>query len=174
MPPESDCPLSKGHSPNVQVRAARPDDAAVIAAFNRGVAQESEGLVLDRAVVAAGVRDVLEDPGRGQYFVAQLVDPGGSPRLVGQTMITREWSDWRRGWIWWIQSVYVEPAFRRRGVFTALLNHVRDLAHTDPAVVSLRLYAHRENQRALDCYRSLGMQPTEYVIYEDPGFASGG
>ncbi|HNQ22381.1 MAG TPA: GNAT family N-acetyltransferase [Phycisphaerae bacterium] len=164
----------RAEAKRLYVRCARLDDVETIAAFNRGVALESEGLALDPAVVAAGVRDVLADPLRGQYYVAEFTDAEAAGRLVGQTMITREWSDWRCGWIWWIQSVYVEPAFRQRGVFQTLYEHVRTLARRDPQVVALRLYAHRENRRALTCYRSLGMQPTEYVIYEAPGFTTGG
>src|SRR5436305_15140612 len=93
------------------VRRARPADAPIIAEFNQLLAEESEGKSLDPAVLSAGVAAVLADPARGLYFLAE-----DGAEVVGQTMITTEWSDWRNGWIRWVQSVSVRPAHRRRGV----------------------------------------------------------
>src|SRR5262245_37483641 len=101
------------------VRSARPEDAAVIAEYNRLLALETEHKVLDPSVLAAGVQALLEDPHKGRYFVAE---DAGQP--IGQLMLTYEWSDWRNGWIWWIQSVYVRGDYRRRGIFRALYEHV--------------------------------------------------
>src|SRR5262249_21771908 len=100
------------------IRRSRPADAAVVADFNRRLAEESEGKTLDGAALAEGVRAVLADPARGLYFLAER---GGE--VVGQLMVTYEWSDWRNGWIWWIQSVYVRADARRQGVFRALYEH---------------------------------------------------
>ena len=148
--------------PDIQVRRAGPADHDTIVKFNKAMALETEGKTLDRATVAAGVRKGLEDPNRSLYFVAEV-----DGRVVGQTMITFEWSDWRNGFFWWIQSVYVEPAFRRRGVFRALHQHIRELAKQQPGVCGLRLYVHDENQRAIEIYGKLGMPVTRYVLCEE-------
>ena len=116
------------------VRRAAPADAAIIAEFNRLLALESENVVLDPVKLAAGVAAVLADPVKGLYFVAEQ-----DGQIVGQLGITSEYSDWRNGWQWWIQSVYVRPEYRRRGVFRALYAHVERLATEDPEVVGLRL-----------------------------------
>jgi ribosomal protein S18 acetylase RimI-like enzyme len=143
------------------VRRAGFADAAVIAEFNRLLALESEKVVLDPVKLAAGVAAVLADPAKGLYFVAEQ-----DGQIVGQLGITSEYSDWRNGWQWWIQSVYVQPEYRRRGVFRALYAHVERLATEDAEVVGLRLYVEHENHSARQTYRSLGMKQTGYVVME--------
>ena len=143
------------------VRPAMPADAAVIADFNARLAQESEGKALDGAVLAAGVAALLADPHKGRYFLAE---EGGV--VVGQVMLTTEWSDWRNGWIWWVQSVYVRPEARRRGAFRALYQHVYEAARADAQVVGLRLYVERDNRRAQETYERLGMGRTGYLVME--------
>ena len=145
----------------IRIRQAAPSDAPVIAAFNMQLAQESEGLSLDAARVGAGVTALLKDPAKGVYYVAEA-----EGALVGQLMITYEWSDWRNGNIWWIQSVYVKPEYRRAGVFRALFNHLRTLAQTRPDVCSLRLYVHADNAPARRSYERLGMSRTKYEVFE--------
>jgi ribosomal protein S18 acetylase RimI-like enzyme len=145
------------------VRRAVPADAALIAEFNRLLALESENVVLDPVKLAAGVAAVLADPAKGLYFVAEQ-----DGQIVGQLGITSEYSDWRNGWQWWIQSVYVRPEYRRRGVFRALYAHVERLATEDPEVVGLRLYVEHENHSARQTYHSLGMKQTGYVVLEKP------
>ena len=98
---------------------------------------------------------------RGLYFIAEK-----DGAIVGQTMVTLEWSDWRNGWMWWIQSVYVRPEARRRGVFRALYDHVLQAARREPAVIGLRLYVEHENQAAQQTYLSLGMQWTSYRMLQ--------
>src|SRR5262249_20703069 len=95
------------------------------------------------------------------YYIAEV----GS-EVAGQVMITYEWSDWRNGNIWWLQSVYVKKEFRGRGIFTALFNHLLHLARTDGGVSSLRLYMHSENHRARETYQRLGMKVTKYHVFE--------
>jgi GNAT superfamily N-acetyltransferase len=146
---------------SVAVRRAGPGDAAVIAEFNRRLAEETEGKALDPAVLRAGVEAGLADEAKALYFVAE---DGGA--VVGQLMLTREWSDWRNGWMWWIQSVYVRPEARRRGVFRALFRHVHQAALRDPEVIGLRLYVERDNHIAQRTYEQLGMQPTGYFVLE--------
>jgi len=146
----------------ISIRPAVPADVTYVIAFNRAMAEETEGLHLDDAVLAAGVREALADPLRCRYFVAEI-----NGAIVGQTMFTTEWSDWRNGFFWWIQSVYVAPNHRRRGVFRALYDHVRTLARAQPDVVGIRLYVHNDNARAIRTYGQLGMTTTAYRICEE-------
>lgn len=148
--------------PSVLVRIATPEDLETVVGFNRAMAEETEAKTLDPAVATAGVRTGLADSDRCRYFLAER---GGS--VVGQTMLTTEWSDWRNGYFWWIQSVYVAPSQRRRGIFKMLYEHVNALARREPDVRGLRLYVHRDNHRALTTYRRLGMTLTEYLMYEE-------
>lgn len=143
------------------LRRAAPADAAVLVEYNQCLARETEGRSLDGPVVAAGVAAVLADPGRGLYFVAER-----DGRVVGQLMVTTEWSDWRNGWLWWIQSVYVHPEARRQGVFRALYQHVHAQARAEPGVVGLRLYVEEENLDAQQTYLRLGMDRTGYLVLE--------
>ena len=145
----------------LKIREAALSDAQLIAGFNLLLAEESEGLRLDAVVAQAGVVAMLKDPAKGIYYVAEV-----EGAVVGQVMITYEWSDWRNGNIWWIQSVYVKPEFRRAGVFRALFNHVRDLAQSRKDVCNLRLYVHAENTRAHESYKRLGMTLTQYEVFE--------
>ena len=145
----------------LKIREAALSDAPVIAGFNLLLAEESEGLRLNAAVAQAGVTAMLKDPAKGIYYVAEA-----EGAVVAQVMITYEWSDWRNGNNWWIQSVYVKPEFRRAGVFRALFNHLRSLAQARKDVRSLRLYVHNENKHAHDSYVRLGMTLTQYEVFE--------
>jgi ribosomal protein S18 acetylase RimI-like enzyme len=155
---------------NLTIRRAAPADEPVVVAFNLAIAWETEHKRLDPAVLGAGVRAVLADPARGFYTVAERAG-----EVVGQMMVTFEWSDWRNGWFWWIQSVYVHESARRAGVFRALYRAIEAEAAADPAVIGLRLYYDHSNSRAHATYRSLGMADTEYGLmemYPLPGRAS--
>ncbi len=145
------------------IRDARPDDLDVIIEYNARLARETEGKELDPDVLRRGVTIALSDPDRLRYWVAE--DEGRF--VVGQVAITREWSDWRAGWIWWFQSVYVHPDFRGQGTFRALHAEVRAIARSSPEVIGLRLYVEVHNDRAQGVYRSLGMKPGGYDVYED-------
>src|SRR5271163_4909522 len=133
------------------IRRAASTDAPTIIEFNRLLALESEGKELDRAQLTAGVAQALDDKQKGIYFLAE--DDG---LIVGQIMITYEWSDWRNGWFWWIQSVYVRKEARRTGVFRALFDHVHREAQNDPAVIGIRLYVEAENHAAQGTYKRSG------------------
>jgi GNAT superfamily N-acetyltransferase len=146
---------------DIRIRNAALADLPVIADFNVRLARESEDLALDPARVEAGVRAVLTDPAKGVYYVAEAAGA-----VAGQLMITYEWSDWRNGHIWWIQSVYVKPEFRRAGLFRALFHHVRSLALGQKDVCNLRLYVHAENALACQSYERLDMTRTMYRVYE--------
>lgn len=165
MTPDTDGPCAAPDA--VRIRRATRNDLGTLVAFNRAMAQETEGKALDPTTVAAGVAEALSDPARSRYFIAER-----DGRIVGQTMVTTEWSDWRNGFFWWIQSVYVERACRRRGVFRSLYQHIREVARHTDGVCGLRLYVHHENRRAMNVYSELGMQRTDYLLYEDEWPAS--
>jgi GNAT superfamily N-acetyltransferase len=143
------------------VRDAVLNDAETIARFNRALALETEEKSLDPATVRAGVEKAFARPDLCRYFVAERAG-----EVVGQLMITYEWSDWRAKVCWWIQSVYVRPDCRRHGVFRRLYEHIVAIARQDPDVCGIRLYVERENQRAMKAYERLGMRPSGHVVYE--------
>lgn len=145
----------------IHIRDAQFEDWPHIADFNRRLARETEGRELHPATVEAGVRAVLANAQRGRYFVAEC-----DGIVVGQLMCTHEWSDWRNGDFWWIQSVYVAQDHRRAGVFRALWEHALAAAASDPEVVGLRLYAEQQNETALQSYERLGLVRTGYVVLE--------
>lgn len=146
----------------ILVRSATGDDAELLVAFNLAMAEESEDKGLDPDTLRRGVEHLLADASDGRYLVAER-----NGEVAGSLMITYEWSDWRNGRFWWIQSVYVQPRHRRCGVYRALHEHVRNLAGSDPQACGLRLYVERENTGAMATYQALGMVETHYRIYEE-------
>ena len=153
--------MKEGSKP-VTVSPALLRHAASIVAGNQAMAWETEQKQLDRATLERGVLAVLGDAAKGFYLVAE--DETGE--VVGQLMVTFEWSDWRAGTFWWIQSVYVTPAARRSGVYRALYEHVRALANATEGVCGLRLYVERENTAAQATYAALGMARAHYEMFE--------
>lgn len=147
--------------PPIVVRDADPRDIAAIVDFNRRLALESEEKLLDAGVLTAGVRRGFAHPELCRYFVAEI-----DGNVVGTTMITVELTDWRDGVLWWLQSVYVDPGFRRAGVFRALYRHIAERARQNKDVRGLRLYVHHTNQRAMRTYESMGMAKSDYEFYE--------
>jgi len=145
----------------LQIRPAQAADAEVLAEFNIAMARETEGKRLLPAVVGAGVRRMLAEPALGFYLVAE-----GGGEIAGSLMVTTEWSDWRNGRFWWIQSVYVRPGWRRQGVFRALYRELGRIAEGEPDVCGFRLYVEHENANAQATYRSLGMAGTDYLLFE--------
>ncbi len=149
------------------ITTARLDDVDAIVRMNLLLAQESEGRALDEAVVRDGVARALADPARGTYYLARH-----EGALVGQALVTTEWSDWRAGWFWWLQSVYVERERRRQGVLRALYRHVAHAARNRFDVCGLRLYVERHNEVAQRAYAALGLATTDYVLLEHDWSAS--
>ena len=145
----------------VKIRLARPRDAVRIARFNNAMAMETESRTLARGTVDAGVKAVFSSNDKGFYVVAEH---GGE--VVGALMVTFEWSDWRNGFFWWIQSVYVQPDFRRRGIYRLLYAFVIDRAQSAGNVYGFRLYVERANAVAQKVYAELGMHETDYLIFE--------
>jgi GNAT superfamily N-acetyltransferase len=146
---------------DITIRDARSSDTETIARFNSLMALESEHKLLDPAIARAGAAAALADLGKGRYFIAEN---DGQP--IGQLMITYEWSDWRNGVFWWIQSVYVAEHARRTGVFTALFRHLEALAKRTAGVCGIRLYVERENVRAQKTYEKCGLVDAGYTVME--------
>lgn len=149
-------------SQEVVIRRAELKDAAVLVEFNCEDARETEDKELIHDVISSGVKTLLEDPNLGFYIVAER-----DGEIIGTLMITTEWSDWRNGMFWWIQSVYVRPDCRRQGIYRQLYQHVQTLALANPKVCGFRLYVERENTTAQQTYKSLGMEETHYKMFED-------
>jgi len=146
---------------SVEIRAARAEDVEALAQNHRTMAMETEAKALDPETTIRGTRAVLEDPSKGFYLIAER-----EGAMVGQLLVTFEWSDWRSGTFWWIQSVYVEPNARRSGVYRALHDHVVSKARAAPGVAGVRLYVDKDNHRAQSTYAALGMTHAHYDIYE--------
>jgi GNAT superfamily N-acetyltransferase len=143
------------------IRRATIDDLEALVHFNSAMAEETEGKQLSRDLLTRGVRAVFEDPAKGFYLLAET-----EGTAAGGLMVTVEWSDWRNAYFWWIQSVFVRPEFRGRGVYAMLHRHIEELAAATGDVCGIRLYVDRENARAKSVYERLGMTPARYDFYE--------
>ena len=144
----------------ISIRKATKEDAEAIVYFQLNMAWETESMKLVTEIVQKGVDAVFEDPSRGQYFIAE-----SEGRRIASLLITYEWSDWRNCNVWWLQSVYVVPEFRRKGVFRKMYNHVKRLAEQQDAA-GLRLYVETRNVAAQKTYEALGMNSEHYSFYE--------
>ena len=143
------------------IRSASPDDISEIAQFNIAMAQETEERQLDPETIQSGVSGVIQNHAHGFYLIAER-----DQVAVGSLLITFEWSDWRNGTLWWIQSVYVKPEHRRTGVFKALYDAVIARARAAKSVRGIRLYVEQENLDAQSVYQKLSMQKTPYQMFE--------
>ena len=146
----------------MKIRKARSSDTASLVDFNQKMALETEGKRLDTATLTAGVSAVFLDENKGFYVVAE--DEGS---IVGGLLVTFEWSDWRNKWFWWIQSVYIVPEARGRGIYRLLYDHVKAEAAKNANVCGFRLYVERENVHAQRVYEKVGMENTVYFMYEE-------
>ena len=144
---------------NISVGTAA--DIELIAQFQVDMALESEGTTLDHERVLKGVTAAMEDQYKGTYIVAKTAD-----KAVGSLMLTREWSDWTNRWYWWIQSVYVTPDYRGKGIYKAMYAKVKELAK-EAGITQIRLYVDKTNYRAQQVYQKLGMSETHYLMYEE-------
>lgn len=143
------------------IRKAGLSDLETLVDFQFKMAMESENLQLDKTVLTEGIQSVLTDHNKGTIYVTE--DNG---ILVGTLMITLEWSDWRNGWVWWIMSLYVIPAYRRKGVFKQMYRYIQELVKQDDNVKGIRLYVDKTNTRAQKVYDSIGMCGEHYTTYE--------
>ncbi len=143
------------------IRTATENDADALVDFNQAMAMETEGKTLDRNTLTKGVRAVFGDPGKGFYVVAEQ-----DGQIVGGLMVTYEWSDWRNGWFWWIQSVYIRPEARGKRIYSKLYGFVREKAEKEN-ICGFRLYVESDNRHAQQVYEKLGMEETYYLLYEE-------
>lgn len=143
-----------------EIKKADSSHLPVIARFNQEMALETENKVLPDEIILPGVKAVLDDPSKGFYLIAEV-----NGEMAGQLMITYEWSDWRNATIWWIQSVYVVGIHRKKGLYSALYDHVKEQAKK-AGVKTIRLYVEKQNSTAQEVYRRLGMEPGIYDFYE--------
>lgn len=147
---------------NIQVRLANSNDAQRLADFNSAMAFETEAVELIPEVILQGVKGLLANPHHGYYWVAEA-----EGEIVASLMVTTEWSDWRNGVFWWIQSVYVLPNWRRKGLYTRLYEQVKKQALEHEDVCGFRLYVEQDNTIAQQTYSRLGMQETHYKLFEE-------
>ena len=144
------------------IRRAVLSDSKALAEFNANMARETEEIELIPSVIGAGVETMIKNPQMGFYLVVEDVG-----QIQASLMITTEWSDWRNGLFWWIQSVYVNEQYRRQGLYRQLYEHVKSLADAESDVCGFRLYVENDNDIAQETYRSLGMEETAYKLYEE-------
>jgi GNAT superfamily N-acetyltransferase len=145
----------------IEYRAATRSDVPVIVDFQIALARESEELDLDAAICTLGVLALFDNPSLGRYFVAT-----SEGDVVATLMITYEWSDWRNGMVWWIQSVFVRPEYRQQRVYAGMYEHVKSLVEADDSLRGIRLYVDRRNVRAQEVYARCGMNGEHYLVYE--------
>jgi len=147
--------------PSVKIRYARQEDLQAILGFQQEMAFETEKKKLNQQIVSDGVLAVLTDRNKGFYIVAEV-----DGRVIASLMVTKDWSDWRNAFFYYIQSVFVKPEFRKRGIFSKLYAFVKKMAKHAPAVCGIRLYVEKDNGAAKRTYESVGMQLTDYHLYE--------
>ena len=153
--------LKETNHSSINVRTANVDDIDNVVRFNCDMAFETERMVLDQKKLVLGVSAVLVDSDLGFYLIAEV-----ERNVIGQLMITKEWSDWRNSMFWWIQSVFVKLEYRRIGVYTALHAKVLEMAKEETNVCGVRLYVERENIVAKQTYSRLGMTHSNYDMFE--------
>lgn len=146
----------------MDIRLATKDDIGDLVEFNLAMALETEGKQLDTDVLRRGVEAVFDDDKKGFYVVVESEEG-----VAAGLMVTYEWSDWRNGWFWWIQSVFVRPQFRGRGLYGEMYAFVNTLANEAGNVCGFRLYVEQKNQRAQRVYEKLGMEKTYYLMFEE-------
>lgn len=144
-----------------EIRKAKLEDLESIVRFNYNLAKETENKDLNLEVLTKGVKAILSDKSKGQYYVCTIND-----KVIGQIMHTYEWSDWRNGMFLWVQSVYVDAKYRRKGIFKKLYNYVKQICDDDINIAGIRLYVEKENLNAKTTYKSLGMYECNYHMYE--------
>ncbi|HRI03226.1 MAG TPA: GNAT family N-acetyltransferase [Pyrinomonadaceae bacterium] len=146
----------------MNIRLAAADDADSLIEFNQAMALETEGKRLESGILRSGVEAVFGDAEKGFYVVAEIENT-----IAGGLMVTREWSDWRNGWWWWIQSVYIRPEFRGQKIYAKLYGFVKARAADAGDICGFRLYVENDNSRAQRVYERVGMEASHYLMYEE-------
>jgi GNAT superfamily N-acetyltransferase len=147
---------------SIEIRVATSEDIDALVSFNQAMALETEKKVLQQEILRAGVSAIIQDDNKGFYLVAVE-----NEEVVGSLMVTTEWSDWRNAQFWWIQSVYIIPTMRRKGIYAKLYERVKTLATERKNICGFRLYVENDNFIAQKTYESLGMQASHYLMYEE-------
>jgi GNAT superfamily N-acetyltransferase len=145
----------------MKIRTAQSVDLELLVKFQLQMALETENVNLDASTLKRGINSLLNDPARGKYFIVEI-----DKKPVACTMITPEWSDWRCGWIIWLQSVYVLPEYRKQGVFKAMYSYIKDIVDTNMDYRGIRLYVDNTNLLAQKVYKHLGMNGEHYNVWE--------
>ena len=145
----------------ITIRKAEPRHIDVLIDFQQRLAMESENVVLNGDTLRKGMEAMFEDSRKGLYYIASDGD-----EVVGCHMITYEWSDWRNGMVWWLQSVYVKESHRKMGIFKMMYDNVITMIKNDPNLIALRLYVDKSNERAMKVYAAMGMDGSHYTVYE--------
>ena len=145
----------------ITIRVAKPNDLASLVNFNQLMASETENKMLDQETLTQGVGNLIKDSNKGFYLVAE-----SNHQVIGSLMVTTEWSDWRNATFWWIQSVYVVPEHRRKGIYAKLYSYVKTLAEKQN-ICGFRLYVEKDNEIAQKTYQSLGMMESHYLMFEE-------
>ena len=152
---------------SISIRNATRADIDRIAGFQQAMAIETEGRTLDASTIQQGITAVFDDPLKGFYIVAvSESDENSAGEVVGSLLITYEWSDWSNANHWWIQSVYVDAAWRRKGVYRTMYEHIMGMTAGRSDICSIRLYVERTNTIAQLTYKNLGMSHSHYDMYE--------
>ena len=145
----------------ITIRKAAPADIEILIHFQQRLAGETESMQLDRDLLRTGIQAMFDDPSRGLYYMAEF-----DGEVAGCHMITYEWSDWRNGTVWWLQSVYIRESMRKRGIFKAMYDNLTKMIAADDGVSGLRLYVEKSNHRAQQTYRAMGMNGDHYFVFE--------
>jgi GNAT superfamily N-acetyltransferase len=145
----------------ISIRKARTTDVPVLIDFQQRLAVESEGVNLNAETLRQGMQAMFSDPSKGSYFVAE-----NNGEVIGCHMITYEWSDWRNGMVWWLQSVYVMEGYRKNGVFRSMYDNLMNTIKNDRGIIGLRLYVDKSNARAQQVYEAMGMNGDHYTVFE--------
>lgn len=144
------------------IRKAHSPEINTIADFQLRMALETEQVKLDPDTVRSGVQAVMDDPNKGFYLIAEEDE-----KVVASLMVTPEWSDWRAKTVWWIQSLYVMPDYRRKGIFKSMYTYLKNEINHLPDIAGIRLYVDKTNTKAQKVYEIIGMNPNHYTLYED-------
>ena len=147
---------------NLSIRIGQEKDIDTLVKFNIVLARQTEHKQLSPPIVNQGLQMLFKNPQYGFYVVAEIAD-----EIVGCCMVTYEWSDWRCGLFWWIQSVYVRPEFRRRGIFRKLYEFLKEKASQEQNVCGFRLYVEQSNRTGQNTYSAVGMKEALYKFYEE-------
>jgi len=143
------------------IEKAREEHIDILIDFQQRLAFESEEVTLNAATIRSGMKAMFADPSKGVYYIAREEN-----EIIGCHMITYEWSDWRNGMVWWLQSVYVKESHRKKGIFKKMYDNVIAIIKNDPSLIGLRLYVDKSNERAMKVYAAMGMDGSHYTVYE--------